>query len=226
MPIEYRRGATVVSATLQLPPDWTPAPDYAATFKVLVKRNPKLGYMLASARNRIDVGKPDEAQKQFDAWSPAMKKTGIGQMLQGEILTAKNDLKGALAAYLKATTTDPTLAPALLGEGLVLSRLDRTAEAVPVFQAAVAQDPGDAVGQAFLAYALVATNQNEAAIAAATTASTLDTKYEDGPLALGLAQIAAGQKAQGVASLKRGLLLISDQARADQLIAENLEPNA
>ena len=66
----------------------------------------------------------------------------------------------------------------------------------------------------------------EAAIAAATTASTLDTKYEDGPLALGLAQIAAGQKAQGVASLKRGLLLMSDQARADQLIAENLEPNA
>ena len=59
-----------------------------------------------------------------------------------------------------------------------------------------------------------------------TTASTLDTKYEDGPLALGLAQIAAGQKAQGVASLKRGLLLMSDQARADQLIAENLEPNA
>lgn len=226
MPIEYRRGATVVSATLQLPPDWTPAPDYAATFKVLVKRNPKLGYMLASARNRIDVGKPDEAQKQFDAWSPAMKKTGIGQMLQGEILTAKNDLKGALAAYLRATTTDPTLALALLGEGLVLSRLDRTAEAVPVFQAAVAQDPGDAVGQAFLAYALVATNQNDAAIAAATTASTLDTKYEDGLIALGLAQIAAGQKAQGVASLKKGLLLMSDQARADQLIAENLEPNA
>jgi predicted Zn-dependent protease len=226
MPIEYRRGATVVSATLQLPPDWTPAPDYAATFKVLVKRNPKLGYMLASARNRIDVGKPDEAQKQFDAWSPAMKKTGIGQMLQGEILTAKNDLKGALAAYLRATTTDPTLALALLGEGLVLSRLDRTAEAVPVFQAAVAQDPGDAVGQAFLAYALIATNQNDAAIAAATTASTLDTKYEDGPIALGLAQIAAGQKAQGVASLKKGLLLMSDQARADQLIAENLEPNA
>lgn len=224
--IEYRRGATVVSAVLQVPPDWTPAPDYAATFKVLVKRNPKLGYMLASARNRIDVGKPDDAQKQLDVWSPAMKKTGIGQMLQGEILTAKNDLKSALAAYLRATTADPTLAPALLGEGLVLSRLDRTAEAVPVFQAAVAQDPGDAVSQAFLAYALVATNQNDAAIAAATTASTLDTKYEDGLIALGLAQIAAGQKAQGVASLKRGLLLMSDQARADKLIAESLEPNA
>ena len=226
VPIEYRRGATVVSAVLQVPPDWTPAPDYTATFKVLVKRNPKLGYMLASARNRIDVGKPDDAQKQFDAWSPAMQKTGIGQMLQGEILTAKNDLKGALAAYTKATAADPTLAPALLGEGLVLSRLDRTAEAVPVFQAAVAQDPGDAVGQAFLAYALIATNQNDAAIAAAITAATLDTKYEDGPIALGLAQIAAGQKAEGVASLKRGLLLMSDQKRADQLIAENLEPNA
>ena len=45
------------------------------------------------------------------------------------------------------------------------------------------------------------------------------------PFLLGLALIATNQKAQGVAELKKGLLLMSDQKRADQLIAENLEPN-
>ncbi len=226
-PIEYRRGSIVTPAELQLPADWTPAPDYAATFKVLVKRNPQsLGYLLASARSRIDAGKPDEAQKQLDAWAPALKKMAIGQMLQGDIDVEKDDLKGALAAYQEAATIDPTLAPALLGKALVLSRLDRTADAVPVFQAAVAQDPADAVGQAFLAYALIVTNQTDAAIVAATAAVSLDPKYDDALVALGLAQIAAGQKSHGVATLKKGLLLMSDQKRADQLIAENLEPNA
>ena len=228
-PIEFLRAGTPTTAQLQLPPDWTPAPDYAPTFKVLLKREakkPMLGNLVAAVRSRIDAAKVAEAQTQFNAWPAALKSTGVGQMVQGEILLAKNDLKGALKAYEAATAKDPNLAPALLGKGLVLSRLDRTADAVPVFQAAVAQDPGDAIGQAFLAYALIATNQNEPAIAAATTAMSLDAKYEDGPIALGLAQIAAGQKATGVANLKKGLLLMSDQKRADQLIAENLEPNA
>ncbi len=228
-PIEYLRAGVPTAAQVQLPPDWTPAPDYAPTFKVLLKREakrPVLGSLVASVRSRIDAGKLPDAQKQFDAWPAGLKTTAIGQMMQGEILLAKNDLKGALKAYESSTAKDATLAPALLGKGLVLSRLDRTADAVPVFQAAVAQDAGDAIGQAFLAYALIATNQNEAAITAATAAMALDAKYEDGPIALGLAQIAAGQKATGVANLKKGLLLMTDQKRADQLIAENLEPNA
>ena len=228
-PIEYLRAGTPTTAQVQLPPDWTPAPDYAPTFKVLLKREakkPVLGDLVASVRSRIDAGKLPDAKKLYDAWPAGLKATAVGQMVQGEILLAKNDLKGALKAYEASTAKDATLAPALLGKGLVLSRLDRTADAVPVFQAAVAQDAGDAIGQAFLAYALIATNQNEAAVTAATAAMTLDTKYEDGPIALGLAQIAAGQKATGVANLKKGLLLMTDQKRADQLIAENLEPNA
>jgi hypothetical protein len=228
-PIEYRRGTVVTTAQVQVPPDWTPAPDYAPVFKVALKRegkNPMLGDLVGSVRSRIDAGKLPEAQTLFDAWPANLKATGIGQMVQGEILLAKNNLKGALKAYEAATAKDPLLAPALLGKGLVLSRLNRTGQAVPVFQAAVAQDPGDAVGQAFLAYALIATNQNEAAMAAATTAANLDLKYEDGPIALGLAQIALGQKATGVANLKKGLLLMSDQQRADTIIRENLEPNA
>lgn len=225
--VEYRRGAEVRTGTIQVPPDWNPAPDYSKTFKVLVKRNPKsLGFLLASARDRIDAGKPDEAQAQLATWPRALQSTAVGQMLAGEILLAKNDLKGALAKYEGATKKDPALAPALLGQGLVLSRLDRTADAVPVFQAAVTADPGNAIAQAFLAYALIATKQYDAAIAAATEAARLDPNYEDGPVALGLALIATGQKAKGVAELKKGLLLMSDQKRADQLITENLEPNA
>jgi Flp pilus assembly protein TadD len=227
VPVEYRRGAEVRTATIQVPPDWNPTPDYAKTFTVLVKRNPKtLGYLLASARNRIDVGKPDEAQTQLATWSPALQKTAIGQMVRGEILLAKNDLKGSLAAYTRATTADPNLAPALLGKGLVLSRLDRTEEAVPVFQSAVTSDPGSAIAQAFLAYALITTDQFDGAIAAATEATRLDPVYEDGPVAHGLALIASGQKSQGVARLRKGLTLMADQKRAEKLIAENLEPNS
>lgn len=226
VPIEFRRGAEVRTGMISLPADWNPAPSYEKAFPVLVKRNPnKLGYLLAAARDRIDAAKPDDAQKLFDKWPKALKTTGIGQMLQGEILLDKDDLKGALAAYNRAVKADPTLAPALLGQGLVLSRLDRTADAVPAFQAAVAADPGNAIAQAFLAYALIATDQFDPAIAAATEAVRLDPNYEDGYVALGLALIATNQKAQGVAELKKGLLLMSDQKRADQLIAENLEPN-
>ncbi len=227
VPIEYRRGAEVRMGTLQVPPDWNPAPDYAKTFTVLVRRNPRtLGFLLASARDRLDAGKPAEAQAQFDTWPAGLRATAIGQMLRGEILIARDDLKGALAAYGAATAKDPALAPALLGQGLVLTRLERTGDAVPVFQATVAADPGNAVANAFLAYALVATKQYDGAIAAATEAARLDPNYEDGPIALGLALIATGEKAKGVAQLKKGLLQMADQKRADQLIAENLEPNA
>ena len=225
VPIEFRRGAEVRAGMISLPPDWNPAPSYEKAFKVLVRRNPNtLGYLLAAARDRLDAGKPDDAQKMLDTWPKGLKITAIGQMLQGEILLDKNDLEGSLGAYNRAVKKDPALAPALLGQGLVLSRLDRTAEAVPAFQAAGAADPFNAIAQAFLAYALIATDQFEPAIAAATEAVRLDPNYEDGYVALGLGLIATDQKARGVSELKKGLLLISDQERADELIAQHLEP--
>ena len=72
----------------------------------------------------------------------------------------------------------------------------------------------------------ITTDQYDGAIAAATEATRLDPIYEDGPVAHGLALIAAGQKSQGVARLRKGLTLMSDQKRAEKLITENLEPNS
>lgn len=229
VPIEFRRGAEARTGTIQVPPDWNPAPDYSKVFTTLLRRDakqPKLGYLLASVRDRIDVGKADQAQALLDKWPRALRQTAIGHMAQGEVMLARSDVKGALAACEKAAAKDQNLAPALLCQGLSLSRLDRTTDAVPVFQAAVTADPGNAVAQAFLAYALITAKQYEPAIAAATQASALDRNYEDGPIALGLALIASGDKARGVAQLKKGLLFMSDQKRADQLITENLDPNA
>ena len=63
-PIEYHRGDQVVTAQVQLPPDWTPAPDYAPTFKVLLKREskkPVLGNLVANVRSKIDAGKLPDA---------------------------------------------------------------------------------------------------------------------------------------------------------------------
>ncbi len=228
VPIEFRRGAEPRTGTIQVPPDWNPAPDFTRVFTTILRREkrPKLGYLLAYVRDRIDVGKVNVAQAQLDKWPRGLRRTAVGHLAQGEIMLARNDLNGALDACEKAAAKDPNLAPALLCQGLSLSRLDRTTDAVPVFQAAVTADPGNAVAQAFLAYALITAGQFEPAIAAATQAVALDPNYEDGPIALGLALISSGQKAKGVAQLKKGLRFMSDQKRADQLIADNLDPNA
>lgn len=226
MPIEYRRGAEARVGTVKFPPDWNPAPAYDKAFPVLLKRTPgMLGYMLAAGRDRIDAGKPKDAQTLFEGWATGLATTGVGQMHQAEILLAEDDLKGALGAYNRAVAKAPTLAPALVGRGLVLSRLERHEEAVIAFQAAVQADPADAIAQAFLAYALIRIDQFEPAVAAASDAIRLDPTYADGYIALGLALIGLDQKPKGVGQLKKGLLLMSDDARAATIISESLEPN-
>ena len=226
VPLEYRRGTEVRQGTLSLPPDWTPVADYAPAFKVILEREPKvLAYQLAAARQRIDADKPDEAQTMLDAWPASYRKTAIGQMLQAEILLAQDDVKGALGAYNRAVKADPDLAAAQLGRGLALSRQGRTQEAAAAFGTAEEEDPGDAVAAAFKAYALLATDDTAGALESANRAVALDKLYEDGPIARGLALLAASRRLDGVKALKQGLLLLADPTRAQQLITENLEPN-
>jgi hypothetical protein len=226
VPIEYRRGTEVRQATLALSPDWTPVADFQPAFKVILEREPRvLAYQLAAARQRIDADKPDEAQALLDEWPAAFRRTAIGQLLQGEILLAKDDTKGALGAYNRAVKADPELGAAQLGRGLALSRLGRTAEAATAFASAQELDPGDAVAAAFRAYALLATDQPEPALESANRAVALDRLYEDGPIARGLALLAANRRVDGVKALRQGLILLADPERAQQLITENLEPN-
>ena len=60
------------------------------------------------------------------------------------------------------------------------------------------------------------------AIAAAQAAVTLDPRYADGFLPLGIALLGNDDRAGGVKALRRGLILLEEPERADQLIAQHL----
>ena len=143
----------------------------------------------------------------------------------GDILSAKGQAKQALGAYNRARVADPGMTAAEFGRGLALSTLNRTPEAADAFAKVLALDPYDAAAASFRAYLLVKANAPQDALAAADQSIALDAAYEDGYLAKGLALLAASKRADGLRALKTGLLLLSDSARAKQIIVANLEPN-
>jgi hypothetical protein len=53
---------------------------------------------------------------------------------------------------------------------------------------------------------------------------SLDPRYADAFLPFGIALLAGGEKAAGVRALRRGLILLEEPERADQLIAQHLDP--
>jgi Flp pilus assembly protein TadD len=224
--IEFRRGAETRRGILAAQPDWTPAPDWPKAFEVILERDPNiLAYRLADARQLVDAGTAPEAQAQLDAWPPGLRRTAPAEILQGEILLAQGDARGALGAYNRAVDKDPTLASGQFGRGLSLSRLTRNREALAAFDLALKADRTDAVATAFRAYTLLRLDRTDEGLDAANRAIALDALYEDGHVARGLALIAKNRKADGVRALKRGLLLLFDPTRARELIDENLEPN-
>ena len=84
-----------------------------------------VGMLLPQISDSISKGVIDAAVVPWEV-VPAVKLDELATLGRNEfcfILLAKNDVKGALAAYEAATKKDPNLAPALLGQGLALSRL-------------------------------------------------------------------------------------------------------
>jgi predicted Zn-dependent protease len=226
VPVEVRRGTQTLTLNIALKPDWEAAPDYAAALRVITRREPTvLAYAFAQARQLIDTGKADDARTLIDAWRPAWRNTAAYHLLNGDILYAQGDQKGALGAFNRASKADAKMAAARFGQGLALAALDRSPEAARAFAAAAAADPTDAVAQAFRAYLLVRTDAFPQALDAANRAVALDRNYEDGHIARALALFGQTRTADGVAALKRGLLLLADPRRAASLIAKNLEPN-
>ncbi|CAN0515290.1 unnamed protein product, partial [Phaeothamnion confervicola] len=62
------------------------------------------------------------------------------------------------------------------------------------------------------------------ALAAAQRAVGLDARYADAFLPLGISLIASGDRPGGVKALRRGLVLLEEPDRANDLIAKNLDP--
>jgi Flp pilus assembly protein TadD len=223
--IQYVRKGQVLTASLQPKPDWEAAPDYAKSLAVAVKREPRvLAYAVAQARQLIDAGKLADAKELVDEWSEAWRTSAPGQLVQGDLQAKAGRWKQALGAYNRARKKDTTLAAAEFGRGLALSELKKTNPSIVAFGAAATLDPTDASAFGFRAYALLQAGRNADALVAARQAVALDARYADAFLPFGIALIATGDKPAGVKALRRGLVLLEEPDRADQLIAQHLDP--
>jgi tetratricopeptide (TPR) repeat protein len=223
--IQYVRKGQALTGSVQPKPDWEAAPDYAKSLTVAVKRDPKvLAYRVAQARQLIDGAKLADAKELIDAWPVAWRRSAPGQLTQADLEAKAGRWKQALGAYNRARKKDPTLAAAEFGRGLALSELKKTAPSAVAFGQAAKLDPTDASAFGFRAYALLQADREADALTAARQAVALDARYADAFVPFGLALLATGDKAPGVKALRRGLILLEEPDRADELISEHLDP--
>ena len=223
--VEFVRKGVVGTATVQPKPDWEAAPDYAKALTVAVRREPRtIAYSVAQARQLIDSGKLADAQEVVADWPRSWRQSAPGELVQGDLLAKATRWKQALGAYNRARKRDATLAAAEFGRGLALSELDKTRPSAVAFAAAGRLDPTDAAAAGFQAYALLQADDTADALAAARRAVTLDPRFADAFLPFGIALIASGDKPGGVKALRRGLVLLEEPDRADELIAQHLNP--
>ena len=223
VPVELVRAGRPLAVSMEPKPDWEPVADYAKSLRVAVAREPKsIALANARARQLMDAGKLAAAQTLIDAWPASWRDSAPGQLLVGDLLAKQTKWKPALGAYNRARTRDATMGAAEFGRALALSGLGRNAPSTAAFAAAAADDPGDPAAQGFLAYALLRAGRTPEAISAAQAAVTLDPRYADGFLPLGIALLGNDDRAGGVKALRRGLILLEEPERADQLIAQHL----
>ena len=223
--VEYLRKGATRTGTLQAVPDWEPAPDFAKSLTVAVRRDPRnLAYAVAQARQLLDAGKLDEATRLMDAWPAAWRTSAPGQLTQGDLQLKRSRPKQALGAYNRARVRDATMAAAEFGRGVALSSLKKTKPSATAFAAAARLDPTDPAAPAFQAYALLNLDDDAGALTVSQRAVSLDARYADGFLPYGISLLATGDKAGGVKMLRRGLVLLEDADRASSLISEHLDP--
>ncbi|MGD9694820.1 MAG: tetratricopeptide repeat protein [Thermoleophilia bacterium] len=225
VPITYVRKGQTVQSNVTLKPDWTAAPNYAASLAVAVKREPRVvAYRVAQARQRLDAGAPAEALKLWAGWPKAWRVTAQGELLRADVMARQGKWKPALGAYNRARTKDPKLAAAWFGRGVALSALDRDQPSLESFQTAVGLDPADAASLGYQAYAEISLQRYPEAVASAARAVRLDPRYADAFLPYGIALAKTGDRAGALKALRRGLILLDDAQRAATVISEDLNP--
>lgn len=222
--VDMVRRGQAMSVQVTPKPDWEKAPDYATALSVAVRRAPAdMAYSFAQARQLVESGKLVDAQALIDGWRASWGESAAGQLVQADLLAKQVRWKQALGAYNRARARDATLAAAELGRGIALSKLGQDRPSLAAFTAAARLDPADPAAAGFRAYALLQEDRVPEAVAAGQTAVTLDPRYADAFLPLGIALLAAGDKANGVKALRRGLVLLEEPERADRLIRAHLQ---
>ena len=225
--VEFDRAGGRSSLQFTPPPDWTAAPDYAPVLAATLTAAPGVrAYRYAQARERLDAKKTPTAKALFAAWPAAEKTSAPGEFISGAIFAADGDYLGAMGAYNRALVADPTVGSLQFSRGVAWTSIpNRNDRAIDAFRQATVLDPTDGVSQTFLAFALLRSDLFAEALTAADTALTLDHRYEEARIARGLGLLGLTRTAEGVAELKRGLVLMADPARAQQIINTSLEPN-
>jgi hypothetical protein len=225
--VEIDRAGARSSLQFTPPPDWTAAPNYAPVLAATLTAAPGVrAYRYAQARERLDARATATAKTQFGAWPAAEKTSAPGEFISGAIFQADGDYLGAMGAYNRALVADPTIGSLQFSRGVAWTSIpNRNDRAIDAFRQATVLEPTDGVAATFLAFALLRSALFAEALTAADTALTLDHRYEEARIARGLALLGLTRTAEGVAELKRGLVLIADPARAQQIITASLEPN-
>jgi tetratricopeptide (TPR) repeat protein len=153
----------------------------------------------------------------------------LGQLNKGNLAFAQNDLPAAAKYFQKAVDWDPYSPPFHQSLAVVLSALNRPAEAVQTLEQAVELTPDDAEShyQLGLAYNEAGNLTNATAQLAATV--KLDPRHVAAWYNLGLAQNSLGQTEAAINSLKRAETLAPSEARipyAEATILARLDKNA
>jgi Flp pilus assembly protein TadD len=225
VPVEIDRAGVRQTLQIKLPPDWTLPPNYRAVLDETLATAPGvLAYKYASIREFLDRRDVTGARTSYNAWVAAEKSSAPGQLLSGAILSAEAQYLAAAGEFNQALTLDPTMAAASFQQGLNRTANKQNDRAITAFATARTLDPTDAISATFHAYALLGANNFTEALAAADVAVALDPRYEEARIARGIALIGLTRTAEGVADIKRGLLLLADPVRAEQIIASSLEP--
>jgi hypothetical protein len=235
IPIELDRAGVRQTIQYTAPPDWTTPPNYQPPLIEAVTTAPTIrAYQYARVRERLDSGDPATAATLYAKWVAAEKSSAPGELLSGAIFSAQDDQVKAASADNRALTADPTMAAATFQQGVARTAIAQndppTATlqnelAIQAFEKARLLDPTDAIAATFHAYALLTANRFDAALVAADAAVALDPRYEEARIARGVALIGLNRVPEGVADLRRGLLLLADPVRAQQIITSSLEPN-
>jgi predicted Zn-dependent protease len=91
---------------------------------------------MAGARSLMEQGRLDEAQRELIGLAKQQPEAAGVERLRGIVSYEKNDLPEAEAAFARAVTQDPGDLESMQMQGVVLFRLGKPAEAIPLLEKA------------------------------------------------------------------------------------------